>query len=269
MPIWLMLLGCQAWAGLCGDRPLVVGAFNLGPGMQISQTGEPSGAVPDFLTELSRRTGCRFSYAVVPAARAYLMLRQGQLDVIGAGTRSPEREIAGQFLRYARNQTIVLIKTPQSSQPPTLAALLDSQPRFSLLRGYDFGPEARRLALDPRLAARLEWVVDPETAVRKLKAGHTDATMGTADVFYPLLKQQDMLDEVTLLAVPGGAQEVGMYLSRQRLDTEVRNTLAEALAGMVADSTLPTIAARHYPEWLLRGLQFDAPPRLAPSKRSR
>lgn len=225
--------------------------------------------MPDSLFELGRRTGCRFRYAVVPAARAYLMLRQGQLDVIGAGTRSPERELAGQFVRYARNQTIVLLKTPQAGQPPTLATLLESQPRFSLLRGYDFGHEARRLALDARLVPRLEWVMDPETAVRKLKAGHTDATMGTADVFYPLLKQQDMLDEVTLLAVPGDAQVVGMYLSRQRLDAEVRSTLTEGLTSMVTDGTLPSTAARYYPEWLLRGLQFDQPQQTTPGKRPR
>ena len=155
------------------------------PPYRLLRDGQPRGLYIELLSEAARVAGWPLSFEEAPAARALLMLEQGQADLLLGALRTPERE---RFLHYSRislppEDKVVVTRADARTQQglADLAGL-----RVGLHRGkrygaaFDASSGMRRVELPDYLAAlrmlalgRLDAVLLPERQARALLADPT------------------------------------------------------------------------------------------------
>ena len=159
----------------------VVGSHD--PPYRLLRDGPPRGLYIELLVEAARLAGWPLSFEEAPAARALLMLEQGQADLALGALRTPERE---RFLHYSRvtlppEDKVVVTRADAATQQglADLAGL-----RVGLHRGKRYGADfdagsagMQRVELPDYLAAlrmlalgRLDAVLLPERQARSLLA---------------------------------------------------------------------------------------------------
>lgn len=176
----LLLAGCAPWAVQSSDFCRVVGSHD--PPYRLLQGGPPRGLYIELLIEAARLAGWPLSFEQAPAARALLMLEQGQADLALGALRTPERE---RFLHYSRislppedKVVVTRVDAPTQQGMADLAGL-----RVGLHRGKRYGAAfdasrgMQRIELPDYLAAlrmlalgRLDAVLLPERQARSLLA---------------------------------------------------------------------------------------------------
>ena len=76
------------------SRPIVVPASSLGKMLVVDEaTGTISGIYPDILRSKGQKIGCIFEFPIVSRARAELMFRNGDADLLVGATQQAEREL--------------------------------------------------------------------------------------------------------------------------------------------------------------------------------
>src|SRR5579863_1785855 len=170
-----------AYAGC--SRPIEVAFSPLGIDMYIGENGTHRGVYAEFLAEITARTGCVFRYVDVPRARAWVMWREGQIDIVPDAFRNEERDRYGMFLDQfmaERLSLIFLAKNPLSVS--RLADIPPSKITVGVGLGYDYGPHYRSFISDPRLGERLTRRPDMQSLVSMLRAGRFDAVVSIASL---------------------------------------------------------------------------------------
>lgn len=163
--------------------PLRVVGSSDPPYRSFQAEGEGGGLYYELLTEAARRLGWGLRFSEVPSARAFLMMEQGEADLMMGPLRVIERE---RFLHYSRVELPAEDKcfyTRPGARP--VNGLQDLQGRMlAVHRGKRYGAEfdhaatglARtevndyRAALEMLARARVEAVVIPERQARALLA---------------------------------------------------------------------------------------------------
>ncbi|MBV8464845.1 MAG: transporter substrate-binding domain-containing protein [Burkholderiales bacterium] len=243
------------------SRVLKVAISPIGKSMMVSPTGQVSGIVSDFLGHVSELTGCKFEFVVVPRVRAFLMLKNGSVDIVPAVVRTAERDQSGAFI-HAYDTTPMLVSL-KNTLPPTLALdeLQNGALVIGVVRGYDYGPTYTGLIEHPKVKPRVASVADPDTLARLLAAHRIDAVLMVPSAFVNAAEAVNIADAVDVTRIVGmPSAPTGMYINVLTIDAAERARLTDAIAVLARRGEYGRLLKRYYstPTWALYGLDVDA-----------
>lgn len=182
-------------APTCPDRPIKL-AFFESPVLYI----QGSGLDKDFVDELQRRSGCRFTTEVMPRARVWKDLEHGLLDMTTSVLPTPEREASLWIVNYFQLRSYVLLlkaqtdtlKSPEDflAGPQTLT--------FGRVRGYKYGAALDSWIDKLEAQERVHDVTKTEQLYRMLAQGRIAAISASPMIYKQALAQYGLTDKVTI-----------------------------------------------------------------------
>ncbi|HEY1149124.1 MAG TPA: transporter substrate-binding domain-containing protein [Pseudoduganella sp.] len=261
----LLLAGAQAADARAEGcmRPVRVAASPMGRSLMVSASGQVSGVVPEFLEQVSRLSGCRFDYVVVPRVRAHAMFERGEVDLVHNSTRSEERDRYATFIHLYNTRAMLITAGARLPEQITMSDLAGGRTTFSAVRGYNFGPAYMALLNDPVVKQRVSLVPDPDTAARMLAVRRFDAVLMSPSVFVEAALAADLQDKISVTAVRGlPPHAAGMYLGGQSLDPADRERVREAIATAAARGEYARLFRQYYanPKWAMKGWDTEPGP---------
>lgn len=165
----LLIAGCAPWGAQASGFCRVVGSHD--PPYRLLRDGPPRGLYIELLAEAAKLVDWPLSFEEVPAARALLMLEQGQADLMLGALRTPQRE---RYLHYSRvtlppEDKLVVTR----ADAPTQHGLADlAGLRVGLHRGKRYGAE-----FDAASGLQRIELPDYPAALRMLALGRLDAVL--------------------------------------------------------------------------------------------
>lgn len=243
------------------SRPIVVPVATLGKTVTVDpKSGAVSGVYPELLRSYGREAGCSFVFDPVPWARAEIMVRSGEGDLLASSMKVPERDAWGRFVPLVGSEWM-LISLRSDAPPRTVAALLARRDaRVNVVRSFKYNAVYQHMLDELERQGRLEYVTDPATVVRKLAAGRADYTFLPSFTFASVARAAGVPADVAARAhytrledMPKGTS--GVYLSpslsaqdaaelmqmfeKIRVNNEVGKRLREGLSPAEASSIYP------------------------------
>ncbi|HEY9102848.1 substrate-binding periplasmic protein [Chitinimonas sp.] len=242
----LLLCGCLLAQAAC-ERPLRVGVGALGAAYYQGPDG-PQGIVVDLMTELSRRSGCTFRTEALPRQRLWAMYANGDIDLVPAALKTPERDLSGDFVLYAASRTDLLLRKRHSLA--TIRNMNDVQatPKLNLGLVRGVTPAGRIEGFIPGLerAGRIEYSPDFDQLFVKLQAGRLDAVLAPVVFYERKLKELGLTETMRVVQLPEAVfSPAGIYLQRKRIEAADRKRLTAAIESMRADGTVRAIYAKY------------------------
>lgn len=166
----------HAGAATC-SRDLVVPVSASGSSVMVDN-GEIKGIYPDLLRTVSRKTGCKFIFSVVPRARQVALYKLGQVDLLLPSSRTPERDKYGTFVPMVYNRPMLISVAGERAPITSAQQLLERRDlRVAVVRGYDYGEEYSALVDALNKQGRLFTEVNATAVARLLQAGSADLTI--------------------------------------------------------------------------------------------
>lgn len=212
--------------------------------------GLPTGYAVEVIDEALRRIGCRAEYSALPAPRAWGALAAGEIDLLFAARRTPDREDEAWFtpaIEHARTSLYVRRDALPDGGLSTLADVRGTRLRIGIERLYSYGPEYDALLEDPAFLDRLRIVVNRDGALAMFASGRLDAVFAD-DASIRLAGLDDAVRAVSLSRVP-----VHLAVSRARVPAARFEAFAAALQAMDGDGTMSRLRAE-------AGIDAEPPP---------
>lgn len=208
--------------------------------------GQLTGVRLSLTVEALRRIGCRAVVKDLPWSRAMSDLAQGELDVLPAAHRTPEREAFALFsARLTPAQFRVFLRRGLTRPAPAdLDALHRSSLKLGLQSGVVYGAALEALLADPAFAARVERVVNRAGLWRMLARGRVDAVLSEDFSAAWELEQLGLVGEVQASALVVEGEATSTAFSRRRHDADFVARFDAALAEMARDGTELAITER-------------------------
>ncbi len=247
---WVGLAGAAALApalaaSLCPEGgPIRFAHYEFGL-LYSADTG--TGIDDDVQKELQRRSGCTFVVSLAPRARAWADLRSGDLDMLGSGVQTPQRDAFAWFAHYVVEDNHVLLseRVPAEVQGwadfervPTL--------RLGVVRSFSFSPNYAAAVARLKRAGRVDEVGDTATLFRMFQQGRFDAFIASPYLSRHYLRQLKMPTPRRIEDWdPDPATPSGLALSRQRFTPEQARAWQALVQGMLDDGTVLRIVTRH------------------------
>lgn len=248
------LLACHAQAGAACSRPITIAITGQGNDMVVQQDRSVTGAMAEVLDEATRRSGCTFDYVFVPRVRAISMFLAGEVDVLPAAVQTAERDRAGLFVPYSSAQVAAIGLRKRLAQLGQPDGALSGTYLVNVVRGHDYGPAFKTLLDSLRAQRRLEEVVDPLTAARKLALGRADVILIAPSAFVEATERagiENALQAVPMASIP--AFLAGIYLSRSALPASDREQLASVFAELAVKQRYWNSMRQRLRPWALVG----------------
>lgn len=261
VPVSIVALLASGMAAAHCSRPIIVPVATLGKTVTVDpKSGAVSGVYPELLRSYGKEAGCSFVFDPVPWARAEIMVRTGEGDLLASSMKVPEREAWGRFVPLVGSEWM-LISLRTDAPPRSVAQLLARRgTRVNVVRSFKYNAVYQRMLDELERQGRLEYVTDPATVVRKLAAGRADYTFLPSFTFASVLKTAGVPADVAARArytrledMPKGTS--GVYLSpalpardaaeliqmfeKIRVNNEVGKRLREGLSAAEASSIYP------------------------------
>lgn len=210
--------------------------------------GQLTGVRIALTVEALRRMGCRAVVADLPWQRAVVMLTQGELDVLPAMHRTPQREAFALFsTRLTPARFRVFVRPGLESPPTDLEALHHAGLNgltLGLQAGVTYGDALESLLADKAFAAHVARVVSRSGLWRMLALGRVDAVL--AEDFSATWELQKLglagAAQATPLLIEG--QSTSTAFSRRHHDAAFVARFDAALAEMARDGTEQAINER-------------------------
>jgi polar amino acid transport system substrate-binding protein len=208
--------------------------------------GQPTGVRLSLTLEALRRMGCRAVVKDLPWSRALTDLAAGELDVLPAAHRTPERE---GFALFSTRLTPALFRVfvrrgLEQQQPADLDALHRSGLKLGLQSGVTYGAALEALLADPAFATRVERVVSRAGLWRMLARGRVDAVLAEDAPAVWELEQLGLIGEVQASALVVEGEATSTAFSRRGHDVNFVARFDAALAEMARDGTEQAIIVR-------------------------
>lgn len=249
------LLSLDAAAGC--SRAIAVPVAASGSGVVV-EGNQIKGIFPDLLREMSRKTGCKFVFNVVPRARLVALYRIGQADILLPATRTPERDKLGTFVPMVYNRPMLISiagnRAPIASGQELLAR---RELRVAVVRGFDYGEEYTALVNELGKQGRLFSEVDTTAVARLLHAGAVHLTILGPTLIAGAIRGeprvQGMAEKLRVEAIPELPWKYsGAYISHT-VGKEDQRTLHDALEKMAKSNQVMDAYLRYFSADLLNG----------------
>lgn len=232
------------------SRPIHVPMTTTGFGV-IAHAGQISGIVPDFLSELSAKTGCQFVYTVVPKNRQENLFELGKADLLVSAVKTAKRNKLGVFvpLVYIR-PTLISIETQQPPIQNARGIFRQKGLRLIVVRGYDYGSNYQAILDEMKKQGRLSFEPDPLSVARTMKANPLYATIMAPTIFAGVVMTEPLAQALQgkirfqpLEELPW--TESGIYISKTALSQSDQESLKSSMARM-ANTDIVWRAYQHY-----------------------
>ncbi|MCH8621082.1 transporter substrate-binding domain-containing protein [Undibacterium sp. TS12] len=249
----LLLLNCCLFAQqvlsqdkpACLSHPIRYGVFDSG-----YYYHDGKGMDVDIANELYTRTGCRFEVIVLPIARQWFAMRNGELDMIATAVRTPEREGMAYFfsMHYATPFLISLAMLPPDIQ--SMEGLLKS-PDFTVgvQRKVDHGPYLESIIAQFRKQNRLIEATDTRALVRMLNANRFMVALSYPMSYRATAEQMGLANRLQTydLSLPQTGEFSSLALSKKTFDPVEAGKWHELIRDMHRDGTVKSILGKYLP----------------------
>jgi len=196
----------------CPDHPIRYAVFDSGfyyhngRGMDV-----------DIAYELKARTGCQFEIILLPIARIWMEVQNGNVDMVGTGVKTPEREKYAYFynLRYS---TPSLISTRSMSKKINSInqVMLDPNITIGVQRQFDYGSYFNRFLDQLREKKRLVEAADSEALLKMLAAKRFSVALAYPMSYRPIAKELQLEKSLRFhnVSPPHSGKYGGLAVSR-------------------------------------------------------
>lgn len=247
--------GCLGWlftgmvSATC-SRTIV--APILPSGLTVIAKGNVfTGIVPDFLAQVSEKSGCKFSFQLVPKSRQEALFETGQADLLLTAVRTPKRDQSGSFVPLVQlRATLISIEAGQGNISTSQELLARAQVKLLAVRGFDYGPTYQRVLDDMQQQGRLVYEADAISLARVMKNDPQYVTIMAPTIFAGMLQTDSRLTDLIgkvryekLEELPW--TESGIYISNKSLGETDRKTLRQHMEKL-ANSDVIWKAYQHY-----------------------
>lgn len=223
---------CAGLAGATCSRAII--APILPSGLTVIAKGNSfSGIVPDFLAQVSEKSGCKFSFQLVPKSRQEALFEGGQADLLLTAVRTPKRDQFGSFVPLVQlRATLISIEAGQGAISSSQELIARTQVKLLAVRGFDYGVAYQRVLEDMQQQGRLVFETDAISVARVMKSNPQYVTIMAPTIFAGMLQTDSRLTELIgkvryekLEELPW--TESGIYISNKSLGGVDRQTLRQ------------------------------------------
>lgn len=218
--------------------------------MVISPTGQVTGTTREVLDRIALDTGCTFEYRVVPRARAFLMLKRGEVDLVPDATFTRDRSETAHFVEAGRIVPALISLARNPVHLGSIDQLIASTISVSTINGYDYGDGFRALIRDPRMQRRVSTVSSPESAIKVLVAGRVQAILTGPTTIIDAWERFGGGEALSITEVQGmPSLPFGLYMSRQKMSQSDMDAVEQALLAILRSGAVTKISLYAYPLW--------------------
>lgn len=239
----LLSASVQARPGLCLDRPIRVAYYESGLFFR-----QGLGVDADVVKELRRRSSCAFEEQALPRARAYLMLEQGQLDMMIAAIENPARTHYAYYIPYLQQRFVTLVlRTVPEEKTSMTAFTADQTLSFGVVRGVNYGAPRDQWLQTLVKAGRVQIAPSPAIAYRMLQGKRFNALFATPLQYERELDELGMRAQVRIVNwFPGQPPTLRhLALSRANFSAAQLDQWSAIVGKMRKDGTMQSILERY------------------------
>lgn len=216
----------------------------------IGPDGRRAGYYAEVVEQALKRMGCTPAWVLMPWGRGLRELEAGRLDIMPGMIATPERRRFAQFSMVINRSPNVLFLRAEDARHHRLGRLADlrhTDLTIAVETGAYYGDEYAALLGDPRFAARLHPVADPDRGWRMLASGRINGVI--ADQASALaggvpLEPGPRDVQAALVLSAAGAR---VAFSRRSVDDAFVARFDAAIAAMLADGALLRLRERYVP----------------------
>lgn len=222
-----------------GHAALRIAWSDYPPFQSRGENGQPQGLDIELIELIAQEAGEKLVWSRRPWARQVPDIGQGELDLMGSATPSPERLALGEFTQPYRNERVALIALgPEAPAVRRLTDLKGHGLRVGFIRGVAFPAPVRQALEDPELAGMLVPLYANDLTLSALRGRRVDYVIDDPTTLLQRAERYpgEPLKVVLELAVSPVHLFVSRHVLQQRPDLLKR--LNQALA-----------RARQRPEW--------------------
>ncbi|MBV8658984.1 MAG: transporter substrate-binding domain-containing protein [Burkholderiales bacterium] len=224
----------------CPKHPIRVGLYEAG---DLYQQKRNAGFDKDMIDELARRTGCDFQVEVLPRARIWYQLAQGQLDMTTSGVFSPDRASYAWFIPYAQFETKAFVSRHRNGTNWSTSEFIGNEAlHVGVVRGYRYSPALNRMVSRLKSSSRVEEVADATQLISMLRADRVQAILLPAII---LGRDNGPLVQETRWEGTNERLEFNLVFARTGFDAEAMAAWIAVVDAMRRDRTIDR-ALDHY-----------------------
>ena len=233
----------QVDRSLCPSQPIRFAHYEMG----ALYTKGHGGIDEDVLQELKKRSHCDITVTVLPRARSWYDLEQGNLDMLASGVPTPEREKFAWFAPYLADKKYVILGPDVAHQITTMEQFI-AAPKLMMggVRSFKYSPLYDALVERLEVTGRLEQVGDLDTLYRMFAHGRFDATIASPLAYRYYFERYPPRGKVRYLDWDTNSKAVSaLVLSKKAFSAKQARQWQALMKTMLSDGTILQILSRH------------------------
>jgi polar amino acid transport system substrate-binding protein len=237
-------------------RPLWIAASPLGRTLVIGEDGQVTGTTRDVFARIAATTDCQFQYVVVPRARAFTMLKNGQVDIVTDATLTPDRLEGSNFTEIGKAAPSLISLARDLQLDTTTTDLAASNFSIITIHGHDYGEQYQAFIKAPAMQGRVSSASTADNAIKMLVAGRGHAILANPFVVVDAWQRIGQGVELYVSELQGmPSVPHGVYFSKQKMEPGDIAKIETALLSMLRSGELLQLSLRQYPDWIARKFQ--------------
>lgn len=229
------------------ERRFLVGLNNFEP-FAYRERGRLRGLAHDVIETLKEKMGCQFIESEISHPTAIDQLSRGRVDVLALLVRSNNYEAGGEFIPfYESHRELTVSKKSFVKGRKIEDYIADDKIKFAYMignRSVITEDEEKKLLK----ASRLVGVPGPDEAYRLLREGRVQAVLFSALVSSYHVKKHSMMDQVERVVDLSKKIEVGIYLSKRRINAQEKEMFENALSEIKKDGSFLRVFSKYMTE---------------------
>jgi polar amino acid transport system substrate-binding protein len=251
--LWATLLICTGGihsataAVVCEEKAWTAGLYEHG----VLFFDGRSGIDKDVVDEIRKRTGCKIYTSLMPRARIWHDLEQGDLDLSVSGMATPERQRFAWFIPYMQMKSMVLLAP---TVPLSVKQADDFLQRpdlvFGAVRSFKHGNLNDQVLKQLAERNRLQYYPDSRTLFKALKQQRVHAIFAQAPVYRHLIPELKLSPKLRILdwAPQEAGIEHGLVLAKASFNEEQLQEWQKLIQDIQQDGTMLSIFKTYLPE---------------------
>ncbi|MBY0419952.1 MAG: transporter substrate-binding domain-containing protein [Pararheinheimera sp.] len=230
----------------CPDKAWTAGLYEHG----VLFFNGRSGIDQDVVDEIRKRTGCKIYTGLMPRARIWHDLEQGDLDLSVSGMKTPERLGFAWFIPYMQMKSVVLLAP---TVPLSVKHAEDFIQRpdliFGAVRSFKHGQFNEKVLEQLTQQNRLQYYPDSRTLFKALKQQRVHAIFAQAPVYRHLIPELQLSPKLRIQdwAPQEAGIEHGLVLAKSSFTEQQAQEWRQLMQDIKQDGTLLAIFKTYLP----------------------
>ncbi|MBI2383509.1 MAG: amino acid ABC transporter substrate-binding protein [Gammaproteobacteria bacterium] len=257
--VWLTVLLCGTLLAACQDREsagvppapackLTVGWDPWEPYQYEDADGTVRGMDIEIVELLAKDVGCEPRYLRGNWLEFLQKLKDGEVDVLLAGTVIPERERYAWFSQPYRQESFALFVRKDdlaATQDKDLQALAAAGKRIGITEGYYYGADVNRMAYESPLSKSFVSASVVELNYSRLADGTIDALLDDPFVGAAVLRRKGLSGTIVRHPLSIASGKVSLMFSRKSVSEDQVKRFDAALAKRQQDGSLEAVLKKY------------------------